>query len=192
MAIFSLHIYRICCICGVRRKSNTITTATNLLKPMSVENKQRRRRERGKTRTQWRKLKCRKGLLSSGRGKRNRFWIHIRIRKMILAWIILWYTAAVKRHGLIKEVNSDESCCWINKGKIDVKVQGGRVSDDGDREDTAEDYERWYCIGSISMQHQRARPDERRGTTEDKQVWSTNRCVLSTVFSTFNMDRRTD
>ena len=26
----------------------------------------------------------------------------------------------------------------------------------------------------------------------DKQVWSTNRCVLSTFFSTFNMDRSTD
>ena len=25
-----------------------------------------------------------------------------------------------------------------------------------------------------------------------KQVWSTNRCVLLTFFSTFNMDRRTD
>ena len=25
-----------------------------------------------------------------------------------------------------------------------------------------------------------------------KQVWSTNRCVLSTFFSTFNMDRWTD
>ena len=25
-----------------------------------------------------------------------------------------------------------------------------------------------------------------------KQVWSTNRCVLSTFFSTFNMDRSTD
>ena len=27
---------------------------------------------------------------------------------------------------------------------------------------------------------------------ENKQVWSTNRCVLSTFFSTFNMDRWTD
>ena len=25
-----------------------------------------------------------------------------------------------------------------------------------------------------------------------KQVWSTDRCVLSTIFSTFNMDRRAD
>ena len=29
-------------------------------------------------------------------------------------------------------------------------------------------------------------------TSNKKQVWSANRCVLSTFFSTFNMDRRTD
>ena len=46
---------------------------------------------------------------------------------------------------------------------------------------------RWNWSSAASFEVERSNEGQRK-----KQVWSTNRCVLSTFFSTFNMDRRTD